>query len=88
MAFIITLFFALPVWAVNLDQAVQSTLQKNETVGQSRQQLKQAEEQKQQAKSAIYPNLSLNGTYLVQPESTDSIAAELFPQYQTTANLT
>lgn len=63
-------------------------MQKNELVGQSRAQLKQVEEQVNQTKGAIYPNLFLNGTYLIQPKPSDPIAQEFFPERQTTANLT
>lgn len=79
---------AAPHPNVSLDDAVRSTLQKNEIVGQSRQQLRRAEEQGDQTKSAIYPSLFLNGSYLVQPALADAQAAAFFPERQTTANLT
>lgn len=82
------LFLSLPVWAVNLDQAVQSTLEKNELVGQSRSQVKQAEEAVDQIRGNILPNLSLNATYLRQPRLSDPVAAGFFPEEQTTTNLT
>lgn len=88
MTFFLTLFLVLPVWAVNLNQAVESSLQKNESVGRNRADLKQAEERVSQARGSIYPNLSLNGTYLLQPKPTDPLAAQFFPQEQKTANLT
>ncbi|MBX2995264.1 MAG: TolC family protein [Bdellovibrionaceae bacterium] len=80
--------FAGTVQAASLDQAVQSALQKNETVAQSREQLRRSEEQISQARSAIFPNLSLNASYLIQPKPSDPIAAEFFPEQQRTANFT
>lgn len=88
MIFFLVIFFSISARAINLDQAVESTLQKNELVGQSRAQLKQVEEQVSQVKGAIYPNLFLNGTYLIQPKPSDPIAQDFFPERQTTANLT
>lgn len=88
MAFLFAFLFALPLWAVNLDQAVQSTLEKNESLTQSREQLRQIEEQVTQTKSAIYPSLSLNGTYLQQPVPESPVAEQFFPEKQTTANFT
>lgn len=88
MIYILTFFLSLPVLAVNLDQAVESTFKKNETVGQSREQLYQSEELVKQFRGAILPNLTLNGTYLVQPKPRDPLAAEFFPDKQLTTNLT
>lgn len=88
MFFLLALFITPAVHAVNLDQAVQSSLQKNEVVGQSRAQLNQAEELYKQVRGSILPTLSLNGSYLIQPEVSDPIAAEFFPDRQTTANFT
>ncbi|MCM2352413.1 MAG: TolC family protein [Pseudobdellovibrio sp.] len=82
------LFLSLPVWAVNLDQAVQSTLEKNALVGQSRSQVQQAEEAVDQIRGNILPNLSLNATYLRQPRLSDPVAAGFFPEEQMTTNLT
>lgn len=73
--------------ALNLDDAVRSTLQINESVGQSRQRLRQSEEMVKQAKGAIMPSIALNGTHLMQPKPTDPIAAAFFPEHQTTASL-
>ncbi len=87
-AFTFTLHFTSVVWSADLDQAVQSSLQKNEVVGQSRSQLGQVREQVKQTQSAIYPNLSVIGTHLVQPRLDDAAAREFFPENQTTASLT
>lgn len=87
MVFLITLLFSTPLWAVNLDQAIESSFQKNETVGQSKAQVQQAEELYKQAKGAVLPTLTLNGTYLIQPKSSDPLAAQFFPEQQKTANL-
>ncbi len=92
---ILTFFFSSGVSAqshaasgVDLQHAVQSTLLKNETVAQSHNQLKRAEEQIDQTRSAIYPSLILNASYLVQPKPSDPIAAEFFKEHQRTANVT
>lgn len=87
MSFLYILFFAFPSWSIDLDQAVQSTLQKNESVGQSQLQLQQVSEQQNQAKSLIYPSVKLNGTYFVQPPVNDPVAKDFFPEKQSTVNL-
>lgn len=74
--------------AITLEQAFESALQKNEGAGQARERVIQAEEQVSQAKGAIYPNLSLNASHMVQPPVSDPLAKEFFPETQTTANLT
>lgn len=86
MLFLIALLFTPSVYAVNLDQSVQSTLEKNEVVGQSRAQLNQSKELTKQARGAILPTIALNGSYLIQPEASDPVAAQFFPDRQTTAN--
>lgn len=88
MAFLFTLFLSLPLWAVTLDQALESSFQKNESVGQARAQLQQTKELVTQARGAIYPNLTLNGVYLLQPKSNDPQTAQSFPEEQRTAALT
>ncbi len=87
MMFLISLLLSHPAHAIGLDQAVQSSLQKNEIVGQSRAQLNQVQETTKQAKGAVLPTISLQGSYLIQPEVSDPIAAEFFPDRQTTANV-
>lgn len=88
MPFFLIFFLVVPSWAINLNQAVESSLQKNESVGRNRADLKQAEERVSQARGSIYPNLALNGTYLLQPKPADPLAAQFFPQEQKTASLT
>lgn len=73
--------------AVTVDEAYTSALSKNETVGQSREQIVQAEERLDQARGAIYPNVSLNAAHQLQPKPSDPIAAQFFPETQTTASL-
>lgn len=74
--------------ATSIDEAVQSALQKNEVVGQSRELVKQAEEQLSQAQSAPLPTLFLNGSHTIQPQPADPIARAFFPEKQTTTNFT
>lgn len=87
MIFIFAFLLSQSAYAIGLDQAVQSSLQKNELVGQSREQVLQVEEFTKQAKGAVLPKITLEGTYLIQPEVTDPIAAEFFPDRQTTAKI-
>ncbi|KYG65911.1 transporter [Bdellovibrio bacteriovorus] len=87
MVFIIALFLSQSAHAIGLDQAVQSSLQKNEVVGQSKEQVVQVEELKKQATGSVLPTIALEGSYLIQPEVSDPIAAEFFPDRQTTANV-
>lgn len=71
---------------VTMDEAFRAALSKNEIVGQSREKVFQADEQLSQAKSSIFPSLSFQATHLIQPEPSDPIAREFFPEEQTTAN--
>lgn len=84
--FLLCHFFAASSWALSLDEALQSALQKNGMVAIGREQVLQAEEHVTQSKSAIYPSLSLNSTYLLQPEATDPALRTLFPAEQTITN--
>jgi outer membrane protein len=80
-------FTALDLFAVGLDEAVRSALQKNEGIGQSRLQLQESEEYVRQIRGNIFPNLSLKGSSLKQPKLSDPVAAAFFPEEQTTTNL-
>jgi outer membrane protein len=73
---------------LTLDEAFQGALQKNESVGRTNEHLIQTQEQLSQAKSTVYPDLSFNATYLVQPEPKDAVAQQFFQEEQTTANFT
>lgn len=85
---VLILQMAQAAQAVTLEEAFQSALQKNEGVRASQEQLIQAEEQLTQAKSTVYPNLSLNATYTKQPEMSDPQYRAFSPEEQTTAYLT
>lgn len=74
--------------AATLEDAFKSALQKNEGVRVSQEHLIQAEEQLAQAKSTVYPNLSLNATYTKQPEVSNPQFRAFSPEEQTTAYLT
>ncbi|MCC2680054.1 MAG: hypothetical protein K0R29_2630 [Pseudobdellovibrio sp.] len=75
------------VFAVTLEQAVQSAVEKNESIAQSWSQLQQSEEYVRQIRGNIFPTLTLEGSYLRQPKLSDPIAANFFPEEQTTTNL-
>ena len=68
------------VKTLTLDEAFQSALQKNESVRQAGERLLQTEEQLTQAKSTVYPNLSFNASYMVQPQPTDPVAIQFFEE--------
>lgn len=87
IALAVVTFVVVQVSAVTLEHAVQSAIEKNETVAQSWSQLKQSEEYVRQIRGNIFPNLSLEGTYMRQPKLSDPIAANFFPEEQTTTNL-
>lgn len=72
---------------VSLDEAVQSAVEKNESVAQSWSKLQQSEEFVRQIRGNIFPTISLEGSYLRQPKLADPIAANIFPEEQTTTNL-
>jgi len=73
--------------AATLQEAFQSALQKNETVGLNQVQVVQARERVSQLRGGLYPQVALNATHLVQPEPSDPIARDIFPDKQTTINL-
>lgn len=72
--------------AATLDEALRSALNKNESVGQSREKVVQAEERLDQAKSGPQPTISFEAQHLIQPELRDPLYREFSPAQQTTAN--
>lgn len=78
---------ATSVIAVTLEQAVESAVEKNESIAQSWSQLQQSEEYVRQIRGNIFPTLTLEGSYLRQPKLSDPIASNFFPEEQTTTNL-
>lgn len=80
--------FAEPAYAVTLDEAVRSAIQRNESSLQSAEQLKQAEERVSQATGAILPSLFLNANHQIQAKSKDPLAQAFSPEKQTTVNFT
>lgn len=76
-----------PATAATLQEAFQSALQKNETVGLNNQRVIQAQERVSQVKGGLFPQLALNATHLMQPRPSDPVAREFFPDKQTTINL-
>lgn len=76
-----------PATAATLQEAFQSALQKNETVGLNNQRVIQAQERVSQVKGGLFPQLALNATHLIQPRPSDPVAREFFPDKQTTINL-
>ncbi len=87
LALFVSHFAAKNVFAVNLDQAVQSAVEKNESIAQSWSQLQQSEEYVRQIRGNIFPTVTLEGSYLRQPKLSDPIAANFFPEEQTTTNV-
>src|SRR5688572_26717326 len=72
---------------VNLQQAINSALEKNEVVRQSGENVRQGQEQLRQAKGAILPNVALAFNHLSQPRPEDPLARQLFPSQQTTTRI-
>lgn len=87
---LVTILFLLNInaRALTIDEAFRSALQKNERAGQAAEEVKQAEERLDQAKSGPLPNLAFNATHLIQERVDDPVAREFFPENQTTTNLT
>lgn len=73
--------------AATLQEAFQSALQKNETVGLSKERLVQSQERVSQVRGGLYPQVALNATHMIQPRPSDPVAREFFPEKQTTINL-
>lgn len=78
MKFILCFLILQNAYALTLDDAFQAALQKNENAKSSNERVIQSEERLVQVKSTVYPNLSFNATYLVQPDPTDPIARQFF----------
>ncbi|WII71475.1 TolC family protein [Bdellovibrio sp. 22V] len=74
--------------AATLQEAYQSALQKNEIVGLQNSQVTQIREQVKQVRGGLYPQINANATYLIQPQPSDPIARQFFPDRQTTIALT
>lgn len=71
--------------AVPMDQAFHSALEQSESVRQSQERVVQAQERVSQVKGGLFPDVSFNATYVLQPTPSDPIAAEFSPPRQTTA---
>lgn len=84
----IILSFAQSSSAITLDDALRSAIQKNESAGQSEEQLKQARERVSQATGAILPSLFFNANHQIQAKPKDPLAQAFSPEKQTTANFT
>jgi outer membrane protein len=82
------IFQNFQTFAVTLDEAFQASLKKNEDVQQANEQVIQSEEHLSQAKSTIFPNLSFNASYMVQPEPKDPVAQQFFEKEQTSSSFT
>ncbi|WP_347358851.1 TolC family protein [Bdellovibrio sp.] len=74
--------------AATLQEAYQSALQKNELVGTQNEQVRQIRERVKQVRGGMYPQISANATYLMQPQPSDPVARDFFPERQTTIALT
>lgn len=79
--------FTQTAQAVTLDEAFTAALERQETIRQSREKTTQAWERVSQARGAILPNIALNATHMIQPKPSDPIAAEFFPDKQTTVGV-
>lgn len=84
VSLIALLLLNFTVHAASLDEVFRSAMQKNETVGQSREHVVQAEEQYKQYRSGPLPTLALEATHLIQPLPSDPFARQFFPEKQTT----
>lgn len=74
--------------AATLQEAYQSALQKNELVEVQNEQVRQIRERVKQVRGGMFPQISANATYLMQPQPSDPVAREFFPERQTTIALT
>ena len=81
------LLFSAAASAVTLDEAYRAALSKSEVVGQSREQVVQAEERVSQLRGGLFPTLALNALHTIQPEPADPVARSFSPAHQTTVNL-
>lgn len=77
-----------PASAINFKEALRATLQKSELLAQRQEGVNQAEEQIDQARGAILPNISANATHFRQDQPTDPFARSFSPASQDSARLT
>ncbi|ASD64618.1 TolC family protein [Bdellovibrio bacteriovorus] len=75
-------------YSATLQEAYQSALQKNETVGIQNEQVQQIRERVKQVRGGMFPQISANATYFMQPAPSDPVARQFFPERQTTVALT
>lgn len=73
--------------AATLEEAYQSALQRNESVGLQKAELLQVRERAKQMRGNLYPQLNANATYFVQPAIPNPIAQAVFPDKQTTIGI-
>lgn len=83
-----TLFTPVPALAVNFQTVFQNALTKSEKVAQSHEGVNQAEEKIRQARGAVLPNLTFNGSHIRQELPSDPFARQFSPDSQTAARLT
>ncbi|KYG60344.1 transporter [Bdellovibrio bacteriovorus] len=87
LSLIIPFLTTSPAFSATLQEAYQSALQKNETVGLQNAKVTQAKERVSQLRGGLYPQISAKATYFMQPEAKDPLAQEIFPDRQTTVAL-
>ncbi len=73
---------------LSLSDAYSAALKQSEAVARQKEQVTQSRERVQQLRGGILPNLSLNGSHLIQDRPTNALAQAFFPEKQTTASLT
>jgi outer membrane protein len=77
---------ALASAPVSLAESYRAAVARSEVVGESREQVRQADLRVDQVRGGIFPQLSFNLHHLIQPEPSDPVAREFSPGQQTTMN--
>jgi outer membrane protein len=85
---ILVLFLALPAYAATLPESFQAALKRSESLTSQEKLALIADERHSQARGAILPNLSANGSYTIQDRPADPLAEAFFPRTQPEAKLT
>lgn len=79
--------FVVSAFAVNIDEAFRSALERNEAAHQAREQVVQAKERYDQAKSGPLPRIEYNLQHTIQPRIKDPLGRAFAPERQTASSV-
>jgi outer membrane protein len=86
--FVLPLLLAASAFATTLDESYSAALKRSETLSAQEKQALIADERYNQARGNILPNISANGSYLVQEQTGDPLTQAFFPHTAPEAKIT